>query len=171
MGTSYSPKKVYETGLKQALAVLKANGAKFDGDKIIVPQKPITEMPFEEDAPSADKVSRRIVSVKFADSTTFEFEGVGVTLTTSPEFNKAFQGISPKPKRKRELPEKSRSASTEMKIRTAKFFADQAFERKRFSVLRPRPSEWETQARVQARERQKGLSGIFRIPENLLREK
>lgn len=123
MGTSYSPKKVYETGLKQALAVLKANGAKFDGEKIIVPQKPITEMPLEEDAPSADKVSRKIVSVKFADSTTFEFEGVGVTLTTSPEFNKAFKDFAEAQKEKGTAGEIEISLDGK-KIRTAKFFAD-----------------------------------------------
>lgn len=123
MGTSYSPKKVYETGLKQALAVLKANGAKFDGEKIIVPQKPITEMPLEENAPSADKVSRKIVSVKFADSTTFEFEGVGVTLTTSPEFNKAFKDFAEAQKEKGAAGEIEISLDGK-KIRTAKFFAD-----------------------------------------------
>lgn len=123
MGTSYSPKKVYETGLKQALAALEANGAKFDGEKIIVPQKPITEMPLEEDAPSADKVSRKIVSVKFADSTTFEFEGVGVTLTTSPEFNKAFKDFAEAQKEKGAAGEIEISLDGK-KIRTAKFFAD-----------------------------------------------
>lgn len=123
MGTSYSPKKVYETGLKQALAALEANGAKFDGDKIIVPLSPIREMPLEEDAPSADKVSRKIVSVKFADSTTFEFEGVGVTLTTSPEFNKAFKDFAEAQKEKGAAGEIEISLDGK-KIRTAKFFAD-----------------------------------------------
>lgn len=123
MGTSYSPKKVYETGLKQALAALEANGAKFDGDKIIVPLSPIREMPLEEDAPSADKVSRKIVSVKFADSTTFEFEGVGVTLTTSPEFNKAFKDFAETQKEKGAAGEIEISLDGK-KIRTAKFFAD-----------------------------------------------
>ncbi len=123
MGTSYSPKKVYETGLKQALAVLKANGAKFDGDKITVPQTPIKEMALEEDAPSADRVSRKIVSVKFADSASFDFEGVGATLSPSPEFNKAFKAFADAQKGKGFAGEIEISLDGK-KIRAAKFFTN-----------------------------------------------
>lgn len=94
MGTSYSPKKVYETGLKQALAALKANGAEFDGDRILVPLSPIRELPLEEDAPSDAEVSRKNMPVKFSASAALEFDGRGAVLFPGDEFCKAFRAFA-----------------------------------------------------------------------------
>ena len=123
MGTSYSPKKVYETGLRQALAALKANGAEFDGDRILVPVLPITELPLEADAPSDAEVSRKNVPVKFAASAVVEFDGRGATLLPGDEFCKAFKAFA--------AAQKGKGFAGEIevlldgkKIRSAKFFTE-----------------------------------------------
>ena len=123
MGTSYSPKKVYETGLKQALAALEANGAKFDGDKIIVPLSPIRELPLEEDAPSANEVSSKNIPVKLAGSTVVEFEGRGAVLYPSAEFSKAFKAFANAQKQKGFAGE-IEVVLDGKKVRTAKFFTE-----------------------------------------------
>lgn len=123
MGTSYSPKKVYETGLKQALAALKANGAEFDGDRILVPLSPIRELPLEEDAPSDAEVSRKNMPVKFSASAALEFDGRGAILFPGDEFCKAFRAFAAAQK------DKGFAGGIEVvldgkKIRTAKFFTE-----------------------------------------------
>ena len=123
MGTSYSPKKVYETGLKQALAALKANGAEFDGDRILVPLSPIRELPLEEDAPSDAEVSRKNMPVKFSASAALEFDGRGAILFPGDEFCKAFRAFAAAQK------DKGFAGEIEVvldgkKIRTAKFFTE-----------------------------------------------
>lgn len=100
LGTSYSPEKVYATGFKQALEVLRANGAEFNGDKIRVALRPISELPLERDAPSKGEVLSKYIPVKFSGSAVVEFEGCGAVLYPSPEFLKAFKAFSDAQKQK-----------------------------------------------------------------------
>ena len=123
LGTSYSPDKVYKTGLKHALAVLKASGAEFDGDTISVPVRPLTELPLESDAPSKGEVSSKYVSVKFADSVSVEFEGCGVVLYPDEKFCKAFKDFADSQKQKGFAGEIAVFLDGK-EVRTAKFFTE-----------------------------------------------
>lgn len=123
MGTSYSPEKVYSTSLKQALAVLEANGADFEGDKIMVSAQPLAELPLEEDAPSANEVSSKNIPVKLAGSTVVEFEGRGAVLYPSAEFSKAFKAFANAQKQKGFAGE-IEVVLDGKKVRTAKFFTE-----------------------------------------------
>ncbi len=123
MGTSYSPEKVYTTGLKQALKVLKANGAIFEGEKIRVPVRPLLELPLEGDAPTKSEVSSKYIPVKFADSTVIEFEGRGAVLYPSADFSKAFKTFADAQKQKGFAGEIEIILDGK-KVRTAKFFTE-----------------------------------------------
>lgn len=123
LGTSYSPEKVYATGFKQALEVLRANGAEFNGDKIRVALRPISELPLERDAPSKGEVLSKYIPVKFSGSAVVEFEGCGAVLYPSPEFLKAFKAFSDAQKQKGFAGE-IEVVLDGKKVRSAKFFTE-----------------------------------------------
>ena len=122
-GNSYCPEKVYATGFKQALEVLRANGAEFNGDKIRVALRPISELPLERDAPSKGEVLSKYIPVKFSGSAVVEFEGCGAVLYPSPEFLKAFKAFSDAQKQKGFAGE-IEVVLDGKKVRSAKFFTE-----------------------------------------------
>lgn len=103
--------------------MLEANGADFEGDKIMVSAQPLAELPLEEDAPSANEVSSKNIPVKLAGSTVVEFEGRGAVLYPSAEFSKAFKAFANAQKQKGFAGE-IEVVLDGKKVRTAKFFTE-----------------------------------------------
>ena len=123
LGTNYSPEKLYSIGVKQALEVLKVNGAKFEDDGIYIQKQALSELPLEANAPSSEEVSFKNIHVKFSDKAVLNFEGNGAILIPDKGFLDAFKKFAG------EQQDKGFAGEMEImlddrKIRTAKFFTE-----------------------------------------------
>ena len=82
--TSMSLNKVYETGLAQALEMVRRNGGTVDGDKVVLPALEIRPVPLEVSFPGCYPVERKRLGLSLEDEAAVEFEGTGCVLTGGP---------------------------------------------------------------------------------------
>ncbi len=82
--TSMSLNKVYETGLAQALEVVRTNGGTVEGETVRLPADPIRPVRFETSFPGCHPVERRRLGARLETSMEIGFEGSGFVLTGGP---------------------------------------------------------------------------------------
>ncbi len=76
--------KLYETGLSQALEMVRTNGGTVEGETVRLPAQEIHQVAFETSFPGCYPVERRRLGLKLETSTEVEFEGTGFVLTGGP---------------------------------------------------------------------------------------
>lgn len=82
--TTMSLNKVYETGLDQALEMIRKNGGTVDGDKIRLPSQPIKPVPLEISFAGCYPDERKRLGFRLETSAEVEFAGTGYVLTGGP---------------------------------------------------------------------------------------
>ena len=82
--TSMSLNKVYETGLNQALEMIRINGGAVDGEAVRLPLQPIRPVPLEVSFPGCYPVKRERLGRRLETSVEVSFEGTGYVLTGQP---------------------------------------------------------------------------------------
>lgn len=82
--TDLSLNKVYETGYRQALELIRRNGGKVDGQNIVLPDQPVRPVKFEVNFPGLTPQDRRHIGINLEKDCEIPFEGVGFILTGQP---------------------------------------------------------------------------------------
>jgi hypothetical protein len=82
--TTMSLNKVYETGLAQALEMVRTNGGTVDGEAIRLPVDPIRPVRLETSFPGCFPVERRRLGSALETTAEIGFEGTGYVLTGGP---------------------------------------------------------------------------------------
>ena len=82
--TSMSLAKVYETGLAQALEMVRANGGSVEGESVRLPVEAIRAVRLETSFPGCHPVERKRLGLKLETSAEIDFEGTGFVLTGGP---------------------------------------------------------------------------------------
>ncbi|MCX6568966.1 MAG: ADP-ribosylglycohydrolase family protein [Candidatus Aminicenantes bacterium] len=92
--TTMSLNKVYETGLEQALEMVRKNGGTVDGDKVRLPFQAIRPVPLEISFAGCYPVERKRLGLRLETSAEVEFAGTGYVLTGGPS-KMAAAGMDP----------------------------------------------------------------------------
>jgi hypothetical protein len=82
--TSMSLNQVYETGLGQALEMVRRNGGAVEGERVVLPALEIKPVPLETSFPGCFPVERKRLGLRLEDPVLVEFEGTGYVLTGGP---------------------------------------------------------------------------------------
>jgi hypothetical protein len=82
--TAMSLEKVYETGLAQALEMVRTNGGSLEGETVRLPADAIRPVRFEESFPGCHPVERRRIGQTLGSKAEIVFEGTGFVLTGGP---------------------------------------------------------------------------------------
>jgi hypothetical protein len=82
--TSMSLTQVYETGLGQALEMVRRNGGAVEGERVVLPALEIKPVPLETSFPGCFPVERKRLGLRLEDPVLVEFEGTGYVLTGGP---------------------------------------------------------------------------------------
>jgi len=82
--TTMSLNKVYETGLAQALEMVRANGGTVEGESVRLPGEAIRPVRFETSFPGCYPVERKRLGMRLETTAEIGFEGTGYVLTGGP---------------------------------------------------------------------------------------
>ncbi len=82
--TSMSLAKVYETGLAQALEVVRTSGGSVEGESVRLPADTIRAVRLETSFPGCHPLERKRLGLKLETSAEIDFEGTGFVLTGGP---------------------------------------------------------------------------------------
>jgi len=82
--TSMSLAKVYETGLAQALEVVRTSGGSVEGEMVRLPADTIRAVRLETSFPGCHPLERKRLGLKLETSAQIDFEGTGFVLTGGP---------------------------------------------------------------------------------------
>jgi hypothetical protein len=82
--TAMSLEKVYETGLAQALEMVRTNGGSIEGEIVRLPADTIRPVRYEESFPGCHPVERRRIGQTLGSKAEIVFEGTGYVLTGGP---------------------------------------------------------------------------------------
>ncbi|MCX6225768.1 MAG: ADP-ribosylglycohydrolase family protein, partial [Bacteroidia bacterium] len=82
--TDLSLNKVYETGYKHAMEMIRRNGGKSDGENIQLPDQPIRPVKLEINFPGMVPDVRKYIGINLETESEITFEGTGFILTGGP---------------------------------------------------------------------------------------
>jgi len=82
--TNLSLNKVYETGYKHAMEMIRRQGGKIDGDIIHLPEQPIRPVKLEVNFPGLAPTGRKYIGINLETQSEITFEGSGFILTGQP---------------------------------------------------------------------------------------
>ncbi len=79
--TTISLNDVYDMSFRHALEMIQRNGGKVDGEKVTINVQKVTPVPLEQSFVGHYPVSEVSLNRRLRDETTFEFEGIGFTVS------------------------------------------------------------------------------------------
>lgn len=83
--TDLSLNKVYETGYKHALEMIRRQGGKVDGETIQLPEQAIRPVRLEINFPGMVPVERKYLGINLENESEISFDGTGFILTGQPD--------------------------------------------------------------------------------------